>query len=180
MAYEAPALGTAGQVYTAAAHNIIVNDVIALRSNPMVKAIRSSTFAISSGALTVGPVALEWNAVSAPGFDNDTMWTVGSPTRLTVVTAGVYLVTLFVQPGYSADPGRFRQTIAVKPSGTEKTIGSINTNMSTANGPDIRVSAIWDAAIGDYFLAYVGPTLAVTATVTTNSYFSAVMLGKTS
>jgi len=28
MAYEAPALGTAGQVYTAAAHNIIVNDVL--------------------------------------------------------------------------------------------------------------------------------------------------------
>ena len=28
MAYEAPALGTAAQVYTAAAHNIIVNDVL--------------------------------------------------------------------------------------------------------------------------------------------------------
>jgi len=32
MAYEVPALGTAGQVYTAAAHNIIVNDVIAIRN----------------------------------------------------------------------------------------------------------------------------------------------------
>ena len=32
MAYEVPALGTAGQVYTAAAHNIIVNDVLVSRA----------------------------------------------------------------------------------------------------------------------------------------------------
>ena len=32
MAYEVPALGTAGQVYTAAAHNIIVHDILAFRS----------------------------------------------------------------------------------------------------------------------------------------------------
>ena len=32
MAYEVPALGTAGQVYTAAAHNILVEDIIVARS----------------------------------------------------------------------------------------------------------------------------------------------------
>ena len=45
MAYEVPALGTAGQVYTAAAHNIIVNDVLNFRSiqNRFAMARRSST-----------------------------------------------------------------------------------------------------------------------------------------
>jgi len=37
MAYVAPALGTAGQVYTAAAHNIIVNDI--LQFAPMVQGV---------------------------------------------------------------------------------------------------------------------------------------------
>lgn len=84
---------------------------------------------------------------SATRWDTDTMWSSGSPTRLTVHTAGKYLATAGVEfAGSSAGTSRQLQLrvnaatiIAMSSHGP---IGTATINMNA--------SAVWDFAINDY------------------------------
>ena len=70
MAYEAPALGTAGQVYTAAAHNIIVADILAFRSiqnRSIRKDFVGSNIAITSTTWVVVESTLDATVNAAAG-----------------------------------------------------------------------------------------------------------------
>lgn len=76
-----------GDVYSAASHNLILENINNYRVPPMCKARRTTTQSIPNGAAT----SIQLNATDA--FDTDTMHdTVTSDTRITVNTAGIYLV----------------------------------------------------------------------------------------
>ena len=74
-----------GDVYTAAAHNLILENVNNYRVPPMCRVYRSSDLtSYSSGT------AITWNAED---YDTDGMFTASS-TDITINTAGIYLVVL--------------------------------------------------------------------------------------
>ena len=95
MAYVAPSTVTTLQTYTSAAHNIIVNDIIdhetriaSLKVPPSASVLRSTDLT----PYTTGTV-ITWQSAR---YDTDSMWSAGAPTRLTVNTPGIYLITFYV------------------------------------------------------------------------------------
>jgi hypothetical protein len=72
-----------------AAYNGVITNVNNYRVPPMVRAVRTSDAAFTSGN------AITFQSVSSgdTGFDTDGMWSAGEPTRITFQTAGVYRVT---------------------------------------------------------------------------------------
>ena len=86
--YTAAGSATAGQVYTASAHNVIVEDVNNLIVPPMCQVRRSSDLgSYSSGA------AVTWSDAI---FDTDGMFSSGAATRITINTSGIYLVSVYL------------------------------------------------------------------------------------
>lgn len=85
--YTAAGSATAGDVYTASAHNVIVTDVNNFIVPPLVRVNKSSaTQALVNSTLTY----VTWDAED---YDTDEMFTTASNTVITCKTAGVYLVT---------------------------------------------------------------------------------------
>lgn len=86
--YTAAGTVVAGEVYTAAAHNIIATDVNNLIVPPAVRATRTTVLSYTSNA------DIAWDSASSTGgMNTDAMWAGASPTILTVQTPGIYLVT---------------------------------------------------------------------------------------
>lgn len=93
MPYVAPSTVVAGQTYSAANHNIIVNDIIdhetrvnTLANQPGVQAYRTTDLsAYASGT------DITW---TNEANDTDSMWTASAPTLITINTAGIYMLTL--------------------------------------------------------------------------------------
>ena len=86
--YTAAGSATAGQVYTASAHNVIVTDVNNLIVPPSCQVARTTDLtSYSSGA------AISWT--TTPTWDTDGMFSSGTPTRVTIQTAGIYLITFY-------------------------------------------------------------------------------------
>lgn len=83
--YTAAGSATAGDVYTASAHNVIVTDVNNFIVPPCARVTVSATEALTSNT------ALSWDVES---YDTDGIWTSGTPKRLTVQTDGIYLFVL--------------------------------------------------------------------------------------
>jgi hypothetical protein len=92
MAFVTPQPGTAGQVYTAAAHNVIVDDLNFLYQPPMCRVYRSTdlTGYTSDAAIT-------W---SAEDWDTDGMFSSG--TTVTIQTTGLYLLVFAGRAGGNA------------------------------------------------------------------------------
>ena len=92
--YTAAGSATAGQVYTASAHNVIVTDVNNLIVPPMVKASRLTTQSINNNTDTF----VTW---TTQDIDTDDMFAPTSDT-ITINTTGVYLCqaqVVFAQNG---------------------------------------------------------------------------------
>lgn len=85
--YTAAGSATAGQVYTASAHNVIVTNVNNFIVPPAARIRVTGNRAITSAA------DFAWDGTS---YDTDGMWSSGSAARLTAQTAGIYLVVLNV------------------------------------------------------------------------------------
>jgi hypothetical protein len=83
--YTAAGTVVAGEVYTAAAHNIIATDVNNLIVPPACRAVRATTQTIATGTDTF----VTWPIES---YDTDGMFTATSDT-ITIQTTGLYVVT---------------------------------------------------------------------------------------
>lgn len=91
-------------------------------------------------------------------FDTDTMWVVGSPTRITCNTAGVYIVTFCMT--WSANASGDRK-IRVRLNGSTLIVS--DERSSGQNDPfDHSTSTLYKFAAGDYIEAYVGQNSGVT------------------
>jgi hypothetical protein len=85
--YTAAGTVVAGEVYTAAAHNIIATDVNNLIVPPAVRAIRTTNQSIATSSLS------QLSFDSSAQFDTDSMYSSAAPTRITINTTGIYIVT---------------------------------------------------------------------------------------
>lgn len=171
MAYVAPTVRSVGDAVTAADYNIMANDVIALAVPPGAKAVRTSTYAANNTDLT-------YESIASPGFDNDSMWSAGSPTRLTVNTAGIYIVTSQTRAVISGGtPTVF--TIAIQKNGSQ--VGGANFFMSVGAGNnfDATVVGIFRAVATDYFtVKYSQSGFTATHASGELTSLSAVMIGR--
>jgi hypothetical protein len=89
--YTAAGSATAGEVYTAAAHNVIVTDVNNLIVPPMCRVYYSSTFSIVNNTHTI---MTHSSTNSTEDIDTDGMLSLSAtPSNITIQTAGVYAVS---------------------------------------------------------------------------------------
>ena len=84
-----PGNATAGNAILATDHAAAFTNINNLRVPPTAVAVRTT----ASAAYTLSTDVTFESATASGGHDTDSMWTAGSPTRLTVTTPGVYLVT---------------------------------------------------------------------------------------
>ena len=124
--YTAAGTVAAGDVYTAAAHNIIATDVNNFIVPPAVRVTRSSSVNIANASI----LAINFGAET---YDTDGMFG-GSGTTLTVQTTGLYIVTATIAFVANATGQRFA-FIAANPtlsgSGDTTTITSATRIAST-------------------------------------------------
>lgn len=80
--YTAAGSATAGDVYTAAAHNVIVTDV-----NNFIVPAACEVYRTSNLTSYTSNTEITWQAEN---FDTDNMWTSGA--SLTITTPGIYMV----------------------------------------------------------------------------------------
>ncbi len=97
--YTAAGSAVAGDVYTAAAHNVIVTDVNNFIVPPAVRATRSAALSVANATI----VAINFGVET---YDTDGMFG-GSGTTFTVQTSGLYIVTATVAFGANATGQRF-------------------------------------------------------------------------
>ena len=83
--YTAAGSATAGDVYTASAHNGIVTDVNNLIVPPVCEVVRTTNLTSYTAATDI--------SFSSASIDTDGMFAAGSPTRITIQTTGLYVVT---------------------------------------------------------------------------------------
>ena len=91
-----------GDVYTAASHNAILQNLAGYRVPPMCRAVRTTTETGYGGAFKT----ISWNAADA--WDTDDMHDPSTnPDRITFNTPGIYSVTLSVIFDYTGSPTYF-------------------------------------------------------------------------
>ena len=131
MAYEAPATVVTDEKYTAAAHNIIVNDVLFFRTPPIARVQLGGSQTIITATWTI---VTSWSEA----IDTDGMWT-SANNYIEIITAGIYQVSFSAAFANNASGGR---------------IGVMSLNNATANGAggilqsSIVPTSITDAQVG--------------------------------
>lgn len=173
--YTAAGSATAGDVYTAAAHNVIVTDINNTIVRPAVRAKLTGGKALTSGN------AISWDSIASVGFDTDSMWSSGAPTRLTVTTPGIYLVVCNILT---------QVTVATSSNWTVSVRYNAGTYSETSSYETIPLNGFVETSVtalinapnsGDYFdvtYSFTGGTH--TALNDSRNSFSAVWLGRTS
>jgi hypothetical protein len=132
-----------GDVYTATGHNNIVTNVNNYRVPPLIQVRRSSD---QTGY--TGGTAITWNDVSITDTA-PTMWAASpNPTRITVSTAGVYLVNFTGEAGGAATVSVVSANIAR--NGT-LVAGSFNPTLN--NAAPFMVSTVLNLSANDYLEA---------------------------
>ena len=83
--YTAAGSATAGDVYTASAHNVIVTNVNNFIVPPTVCVQRTTNLSYTTGT------NVTWQSAA---WDTDGMWSAGSATNVTIQTTGVYSIAI--------------------------------------------------------------------------------------
>jgi len=159
MAYEVPALGTAGQVYTAAAHNIIVNDILEFaplvgvwstyvpvltQLGAVTKTVNYASY-IVAGKLVIVSVYLD---ITGTGTGNNAV-TVTLPVTAKAqagITGVFYLLDANVDNYVGTVVGASTTTVAFYRANAGNTPVGVSPNFTFANGDSIRFSVTYEAA----------------------------------
>ena len=180
--YTAAGTVAAGDVYTAAAHNIIATDVNNFIVPPMCRLVCAASQTITTATDTL--VTLGTNE-----FDTDSMGTTGASAKITINTTGIYQVSYSITLGPNAG-GTFRAATIVK-NGT----GSPNAGtglfwgtapFSGAYTTTFRGSGLLSLTAADYLQLSVyqdsGSSVLIghSAQLIPATFFSAVWVGRTS
>ena len=162
MAYVTPGTVAAGDVATAAAWNVITNDVIALAVPP--------TCVMTFTGLTFNNTAGDLNPTFTEVVDNDSMHTTGANNaRITINTAGIYIVTHNVIGTAGASTSH---EASIFKNGTQVATQRFVTASGT---PGASVTYIDSFAVTDYVTSFGNNN----GTATLRGNFSAVMIGRT-
>jgi hypothetical protein len=146
--YTAAATATAGEVYTASAHNVIVTDVNNFIVPPMVQ-VRRTTDLTSYTSNTL----ISWTTTAA--FDTDGMFSSGAPTYITVQTPGIYLVNFVGQITGSATISLVLATLYKNGVSNR---WAMNTPQTQSTEAIFSVSGITECVAGDTLAAGVNIT----------------------
>ena len=142
MAYVAPSVVTAGDAVTAASYNVLTNDVIALALPP--------TCIMTFSGYTHNNLAGVLNPTFTEEVDNDSMHaTGGNNSRITINTAGVYLICMTIQQTAGAST---QQYLEVYKNGVS--IGWQASNQASGSTTG-SVSVVSKAISTDYYQMYV-------------------------
>ena len=141
--YTAAGTVAAGDVYTAAAHNIIATDVNNFIVPPMCQARVTTTI---TGYVDGSDITFNTTAA----FDTDGMFSSGAPTRITIQTSGLYVVS-FVG-GYGGSATITRALAQIKKNG-----GAISQQeaFGTNVGGSFSTAAVFNLSASDYLTAAV-------------------------
>ena len=169
--YTAAGTVAAGDVYTAAAHNIIATDVNNFIVPPACKVVRTTDTAYTS----IAAIPFQSVAAGDKGFDTDSMWSAGDPTKITLNTAGIYSIVFqwFLSGTSLANCLSF-----VSINGTA--IAEFDYTPPTTTQAIGIVTATYNAAAGEYLqgkIQYTG-TASIKGTALP-SYLSATWIGRT-
>ena len=166
---------TAGSVLTAAQLNVASTAV-----NNLVVPAAAKARVTSTKALTAAGAAVSWDAISAPGYDTDTMWSAGSPTRLTLNTPGIYNI-VYCSYVLVTTASSTRRTVSIYLNGTSYGAQTVWDTVTTA-GYSMSVSAMINSTTGtDYveaFHSFTGGTHTLQADART--FFAATWIGRAS
>jgi hypothetical protein len=167
--YTAAGSATAGDVYTATAHNVIVTDVNNLIVPPMVQCTRSSDLSYTSGA------NITWNSET---YDTDAMHDTSSNTdRITIQTAGVYIVSLTLYLTFTGTLTGTNLKIAIAGSAAFETdwYGSRATDMVINGSTTMSLNPADQLTASCIVIGATSPIVK-----TSLSSFSATWIGRTS
>ena len=174
-----PSVAT-GDLLTATAWNNQATNVNNYRVPPAVRVTRST----SNQSITL-PSYVQWNNAAA-SFDTDGMWSSGANTRLTINTAGLYLVTWNYFIGWTGNTATVEGAISRTTSGGSETDeGYLYVYQATGVFQYQMIgviSVLCNASVGDYFRARVVNAGATSPYVGFGnvSSFSATWLGQAS
>ena len=172
--YTAAGSATAGQVYTASAHNVIVTDVNNLIVKPACRLTNSSNLTgYTSGS------AITFNTET---YDTDDMHsTVSQTDRITIQTAGIYLVSGLYYATYTGTP-TVTEIYAIQNGSLSNQVAFDNVDYGSAAGAQVLSgSGIASLGSGDYLTLHATLTGATSIVIqSTRSYFAATFLGRTS
>lgn len=171
---------TAGNAVLASDHATNFQNVNNLMVPPMVRAYRStSAFSITPGA----GAYIDWNNET---IDTDTMHDNNTnPSRLTVQTAGVYLVNTVVTIDFTGT-STLRQaklTHTTSNGGTTTGFSVAYDAYSLGSVAVVSMTGMYEAAVGDYFRVSLEANSGGSATTVRASpdcFFQAAFVGKTS
>lgn len=164
----------AGDVFTEVMWDTYIKDNINfLAVPPMVRAVRTTDAAYTSNT------AFTFQSVASgdKGFDTDVMFAAGSPTRITIKTAGIYSVTFgFYVTGTSVT---YSQAYLRMNGGTNlaELDGSAPTGIQVLG----TIAITYPFAVNDYIeaLSVVTGTSHIQKGTGVPMFFSAVWIGKT-
>jgi hypothetical protein len=180
MPYVAPSTVVAGQTYSAAAHNVIVNDVIDhearinnLTLRPACRLVNTTNISPFTSGNTI-----TWNSES---FDTDGMHSTTTNTdRITIATAGIYYVYGVVNSTL-ASAGGSTMSIECRVNGSASNIVFTEAQvdgMGLSGGTfAFSGSGLWNLVATDYLTLIYNTNNTGTKTITTASSFGAVWVG---
>jgi hypothetical protein len=173
--YTAAGSATAGDVYTASAHNVIVTDVNNLIVPPMVRVTRASGQSVNNQTWAFVDTWVE-------DFDTDGMWT-SANNYIEIQTAGVYLVQY---GGAWAINGTNDRLVAVSLNDTvagNTSIHTANVDAIVVSDTSVQGSFLRSFAVSDKLRVQIyqnsGGALAYGTSTNGLPYFSAIWLGRT-
>ena len=176
--YTAAGSAVAGDVYTAAAHNVIVTDV----NNFIVPA---SVGVYNTGNVSCANGAYTRLSFTTSSWDTDSMKGAGTVTGLTINTTGLYLITAYVLFDASANALRGLLIDKGTSSSLTSTIASINATIpGNGNYADANVTGVASLNAGDTIQLFAfqygagGPAINVLGA--SNRLFTATWIGRTS
>ena len=171
--YTAAGTVAAGDVYTAAAHNIIATDVNNFIVPPACRLIRATAQTIPNSADTI-------ISMSSAEYDTDSMATTGASSRITISTPGIYLITYEVKWATGATFGR---VAFVGKNGSSLRLADARVSPTTGV-LYITSSAVASLIATDYLVPYVFQVSGGNFDVVTDSGYScaltATWIGRTS
>ena len=141
--YTAAGTVVAGEVYTAAAHNIIATDVNNFIVPPMCQARVTTTITGYADGSDI-----TFNTTAA--FDTDGMFSSGAPTRITIQTSGLYVVSLI--GSFTGSATITRALAQIKKSGV---VVSQEEAFGTSTGGSFSNSSILNLTASEYLTAAI-------------------------
>ena len=161
---------TSGAILTAAQMNQIGTT---LNNNTIPSMVRLNG---PAGTSYTGGADVSWN--TTPSYDTDTMFSSGSPTRITIGTAGIYLVVAHFRPTFTGTVTNSEARISV--DGSVDTINAVSGVSNSLGGLYQQVTLTKSFTAAQYLTASIVLTGASTANMGATSWFSATWLGKAS